>query len=113
MNPNGDINTNITKWARCRLAGDVDAVSSNWNECRRDAINENIRPLEAIAAANREKAEKNREFLERAKRDGDKENERVYGNRVKHWNAAAGYATELLSAARREEERLRLEMINE
>ena len=39
IDPNGDINRNITKWARCLLAGDVDAVSSNSHEGRRDAVN--------------------------------------------------------------------------
>ena len=39
IDPNGDINTHITKWARCLLSGDIDAVSSNSHEGRRDAVN--------------------------------------------------------------------------
>jgi Transposase family tnp2 len=39
INLNEDVNRNITKWARCLLAGDVDAVSSSSYEGRRDAVN--------------------------------------------------------------------------
>src|SRR6266496_5354232 len=39
INLNGDVNRNITKWAWCLLAGDVDGVSSNSHEKQRDMVN--------------------------------------------------------------------------
>ena len=40
INLNRDVNRNITKWAWCLLAEDIDAILSNSHEERHDAINE-------------------------------------------------------------------------
>jgi len=39
IDPNGGINRDITKWAHCLLAGDIDSVSSTSHEGQRDLAN--------------------------------------------------------------------------
>jgi hypothetical protein len=33
-----DFDTEIMKWRRCELAGDVDRISSEWNDMRRESV---------------------------------------------------------------------------
>lgn len=48
----GNINRTITAWARCRLAEDVDAVSSSEYERRRDAVNERTSSVVQLSQRN-------------------------------------------------------------
>src|SRR5437667_9134820 len=40
INLSGDFNCEIIKWARCLLTGDVDGISCQWNESRRESAND-------------------------------------------------------------------------